>query len=133
MLFIATTPFSFRLLKVLREIFQLGSVSHIWVSPGAWGYGRVLAMHLIRAAFLIAVLALAMGACFSFNLAAAAEAEALPGGWKHADIGAVEVKGSASIVQGVFNLKGTLDTWGTNDGFHFVWRPMRSEEHTPEL
>jgi len=84
-------------------------------------------MHLIRAAFLIAVLALAMGAWFSFNLAAAAEAEALPGGWKHADIGAVEVKGSASVAQGVFHLKGTLDTWGTNDGFHFVWRPMRGD------
>ncbi len=84
-------------------------------------------MYLIRATFLIVALALATGVCFSFNLAAAAEAETLPGGWKHADIGAVEVKGSASVAQGVFNLKGTLDTWGTNDGFHFVWCPMRGD------
>ena len=39
----------------------------------------------------------------------------------------MEVKGSAALSQGVFTLKGTLDTWGTNDGFHFVWQPFRGD------
>ena len=55
----------------------------------------------------------------------AAESETLPENWKHQDIGAVEVKGGAALAQGVFTLNGTLDTWGTNDGFHFVWQPCR--------
>ncbi len=57
----------------------------------------------------------------------AAESEALTGGWKHLDIGAVAVKGSAALDGGVFTLRGTLDTWGTNDGFHFVWQPWRGD------
>ncbi len=56
--------------------------------------------------------------------AMAADAEPLAAPWKHKDIGAVEVKGGAALSDGVFTLKGTLDTWGTNDGFHFVWQPM---------
>ena len=60
-------------------------------------------------------------------MARAAEPESLFGSWKHQDIGAVEVKGSASFNQGVFTLQGTLDTWGTNDGFHFVWQPFRGD------
>src|SRR5438876_8844966 len=73
-------------------------------------------------------------ACFStialltaLLIVRAAEPETLFGPWKHQDIGAVEVKGGASFEAGVFHLKGTLDTWGTNDGFHFVWRPMRGD------
>jgi regulation of enolase protein 1 (concanavalin A-like superfamily) len=57
----------------------------------------------------------------------AAESEPLSGPWKHQDIGAVEVKGSAAFAQDVFTLKGTLDTWGTNDGFHFVWQPLQGD------
>jgi hypothetical protein len=49
------------------------------------------------------------------------------GPWKHQDIGALEVKGSAAFANGVFTLMGTLDTWGTNDGFHFVWQPFRGD------
>jgi len=66
--------------------------------------------------------------CFCFNLALAAEDETLPGGWKHGDIGAVEVKGSASLAQGVFNLKGTLDTWGTMTGFTLFGAPCAGME-----
>ena len=51
----------------------------------------------------------------------------LPPPWQHQDIGAVEVKGAAGFAQGVFTLKGTLDTWGTNDGFHFVWRKFTGD------
>jgi len=47
--------------------------------------------------------------------------------WEHRDIGAVEVKGSAAFDHGVFTLRGTLDTWGTNDGFHFVYQPIRGD------
>src|SRR5437773_12495650 len=57
----------------------------------------------------------------------AAEPEALFGPWKHQDIGAVEVKGGASFNAGVYTIKGTLDTWGTNDGFHFVWQPFHGD------
>jgi hypothetical protein len=53
--------------------------------------------------------------------------DSLPSPWNHQDIGAVEVKGSASFDKSVFTIKGTLDTWGTNDGFHFVWQPFRGD------
>lgn len=56
-----------------------------------------------------------------------AKAESLPGDWKHQDVGVVEVKGGATFGGGVFTLQGTLDTWGTNDGFHFVWQPWRGD------
>jgi|ERR1043166_1330871 regulation of enolase protein 1 (concanavalin A-like superfamily) len=59
--------------------------------------------------------------------AAIAAAETLIAPWKDQDIGAAEVKGSASLDKNVFTLKGTMDTWGTNDGFHFVWRPLRGD------
>jgi len=65
-------------------------------------------------------------ALFFLSLAAlqAAGDETLFGPWRHRDVGAVEVAGSASADNGVFTVKGTLDTWGTNDGFHFVWQPL---------
>jgi regulation of enolase protein 1 (concanavalin A-like superfamily) len=37
------------------------------------------------------------------------------------------VKGGAAFRDGVFTLKGSLDTWGTNDGFQFVWQPFRGD------
>src|ERR1044071_448666 len=54
-----------------------------------------------------------------------AEKETLPRAWKHQDVGAVEVKGTAGFDRGIFTIKGTLDTWGTNDGFHFVWQQVK--------
>ena len=57
----------------------------------------------------------------------AAEPESLPAPWKHQDIGAVEVKGTAAFHDGGFTLKGSMDTWGTNDGFQFVWQPFRGD------
>ncbi|MBI5384101.1 MAG: hypothetical protein HZA90_05380 [Verrucomicrobia bacterium] len=60
-------------------------------------------------------------------LARAADSPSLPAGWQHQDIGPVEVKGNTRFESGVFTLEGTLDTWGTNDGFHFVWQPWRGD------
>src|SRR2546423_5105439 len=60
-------------------------------------------------------------------LVRAAEPESLPAPWQHQDIGAVETKGSAAFDKNVFTLKGTQDTWGTNDGFHFAWQPWRGD------
>jgi len=57
----------------------------------------------------------------------AAEGGSVPEPWKHQDVGAVEVKGDASFAKGVFTLKGTLDTWGTNDGFHFVYQSLKGD------
>lgn len=56
-----------------------------------------------------------------------AQAQSLPAPWQHQDIGAVAVKGAAAFDAGVFTVQGTLDTWGTNDGFHFVWQPWRGD------
>ena len=56
-----------------------------------------------------------------------AESENLPRPWKQQDIGAIEVKGTASFSRGIFTIKGTLDTWGTNDGFHFVWQELKGD------
>lgn len=53
--------------------------------------------------------------------------DSLPSPWKHQDVGAVQVKGDAKFGAKVFTISGTLDTWGTNDGFHFVWQPMRGD------
>jgi hypothetical protein len=60
-------------------------------------------------------------------LARAAKSESLSGPWKHQDVGSVEVQGSAMLDHEMFTLKRTLDTWGTNDGFHFVWQPLRGD------
>lgn len=56
--------------------------------------------------------------------ALASEAGALPEPWKHRDIGAVSVAGSASHSGGGFTLAGTLDIWTKADGFHFVYQPL---------
>jgi regulation of enolase protein 1 (concanavalin A-like superfamily) len=62
---------------------------------------------------------------FSTFISIGAEAQPLPRPWKHQDIGPVEMKGNASFGKGVFTIRGTLDTWGTNDGFHFVWQQFK--------
>lgn len=54
----------------------------------------------------------------------AAESPALPAPWQHQDVGAAEVKGEAAHRGGVFSVRGSLDTWGTNDGFHFTWQRL---------
>ena len=59
--------------------------------------------------------------------ASAGEPGPLPRPWEHQDIGAIEVKGAATFDNGVFTAKGTLDTWGTNDGFHFVSQPFEGD------
>src|SRR5438445_543061 len=56
-----------------------------------------------------------------------ADASELPPPWQHKDIGAVTVAGSASAADGVVTLKGTLDIWGTNDGCHFAWQPLKGD------
>lgn len=63
--------------------------------------------------------------CFGSRLVAGE----LPSPWRHQDVGAVEMKGDASYSPGdkSFTIKGTLDTWGTNDGFHFVWQPASGD------
>src|SRR4051794_36509259 len=60
-------------------------------------------------------------------VAHAAEPATLPTPWQHQDIGAVQVKGDAKFNDHVFTISGTLDTWGTNVGFHFVWQSMRGD------
>jgi hypothetical protein len=57
----------------------------------------------------------------------AADDAALSSPWKHQDVGAAEVKGSARFANGVFTLQGTRDTWGTNDGFQFVWQQWNGD------
>lgn len=61
------------------------------------------------------------------GLAFAADPPALPAPWHHQDIGAVEVKGTASESGGVFTLQGTLDLWGNADGCHFAWQPVKGD------
>src|SRR5262245_809952 len=61
------------------------------------------------------------------EVSSAAEGGSVPAPWKQQDVGAVEVKGEASFANGVFTLKGTLDTWGTNDGFHFVYQTVKGD------
>ena len=56
-----------------------------------------------------------------------APAQSLPTPWQHQDIGPVAVKGTAAFDKDVFTVQGTLDTWGTNDGFHYVWQPWRGD------
>jgi len=60
-------------------------------------------------------------------LIARANSSELPSPWKHGDIGAVTVAGDAGAADGVLTLKGTLDIWGTNDGCHFAWQPLKGD------
>ena len=53
--------------------------------------------------------------------------EALPPPWKHQDIGAAQVPGTAQHAAGVFTLQGTMDIWGSADGCHFVWQPCHGD------
>jgi regulation of enolase protein 1 (concanavalin A-like superfamily) len=77
----------------------------------------------IRSSALLSFLTI----CLAGTATSAAEPEALSGPWKHQDIGAIEVKGTAALKDGLFTISGTLDTWGTNDGFHFVWQPFHGD------
>jgi len=72
-------------------------------------------------------IAVVFGAINFVGSIAAADRPALPASWQHQDIGAVEVKGSASEATGVFTLQGTLDLWGNADGCHFAWQPHQGD------
>ena len=76
---------------------------------------------------------------------------ALPAPWQHQDIGSGQVgkavppvsvekfgknplfgkgglvAGSATLVDTVFTLQGTMDIWGPMDGGHFVWQPVQGD------
>ena len=56
-----------------------------------------------------------------------ANLDSLPVAWKHQDIGPVEATGDGSWNNGVFTLKGTLDIWGSVDGFHLAWLPIEGD------
>jgi len=66
---------------------------------------------------------LLLGLLFTTLLAA----EHLPGPWKHQDIGAATVPGTAEQADGVFTLQGTMDLWGVADGCHIAWQPLHGD------
>lgn len=53
--------------------------------------------------------------------------EALPAPWKHQDINAATVPGTAAHAAGVFTVQGTMDIWGTADGSHIAWQPLHGD------
>ncbi len=53
--------------------------------------------------------------------------EPLPAPWKHQDIGAAQVPGTAEHAAGVFTLQGTMDLWGPADGCHIAWQPLHGD------
>lgn len=53
--------------------------------------------------------------------------EPLPSPWKHQDIGAAQMPGTAARAAGVFTLQGTMDLWGPADGCHFAWQPLHGD------
>ena len=63
----------------------------------------------------------------TFTAFTALAEETLPAPWKHQDITAAKVPGTAEQTAGVFSLQGTLDIWGTADGSHLVWQPLRGD------
>jgi regulation of enolase protein 1 (concanavalin A-like superfamily) len=71
--------------------------------------------------------AVTLSCCLQAGFFQSSAADSLPVPWASQDIGAVEVKGGAAFANGVFTLKGTLDTWGTNDGFHFAWQKFTGD------
>ena len=54
-------------------------------------------------------------------------ADDLPAPWKHQDIGAAEVLGTAVQKEGVFALQGTMDLWGVADGCHLAWQAVHGD------
>jgi Tol biopolymer transport system component len=68
----------------------------------------------------------ALAFVFFTGLSALAQ-ESLPAPWKHQDIGAGEVPGTADFAGGVLTLQGTMDLWGPADGCHFAWRPLHGD------
>ena len=47
--------------------------------------------------------------------------------WKHQDIGAGQVPGTANHAAGAFTLAGTMDIWGPADGSQFAWQPLNGD------
>ena len=54
-------------------------------------------------------------------------AEEPPAPWKHQDIGAAQVPGTAEHAAGVFPEQGTMDLWGPADGCQFLWQPLHGD------
>ncbi|MGE5272146.1 MAG: PQQ-dependent sugar dehydrogenase, partial [Verrucomicrobiota bacterium] len=52
----------------------------------------------------------------------------LPAPWANADVGAVGVAGSGSIVSGTYTVKGSgSDIWNQADQFHFLYQPLSGD------
>jgi hypothetical protein len=62
-----------------------------------------------------------LGLLFTTSLLLAQEP--LPGPWKHQDIGAAKMPGTAEHAGGVFTLAGTMDLWGMADGCQIMFQP----------
>ena len=62
-----------------------------------------------------------------FSVLLSALAEEPPAPWKHQDIGAAQVPGTAEHAAGVFTLQGTMDLWGPADGCQFLWQPLHGD------
>jgi hypothetical protein len=54
-------------------------------------------------------------------------AEEPPAPWKHQDIGAAQVPGTADHAADAFTLQGTMDLWGPADGCQFLWQPLKGD------
>ena len=53
---------------------------------------------------------------------------ALPAPWQSTDVGTTGLPGSSSYAGGTFTLKGAgNDIWGTDDEFHFAYRPLSGD------
>ena len=49
----------------------------------------------------------------------------LPGPWKNADVGGVEIAGTANVYDDKFTVQGNgSDIWGSADEFHYVYQPI---------
>ena len=81
-------------------------------------------LHLFAASLFVAA---------SIAQVRAADSPALPTPWKQQDIGAAQigksaqVAGAAKHADGMFTLQGTMDVWGPEDGFHYVWQPVQGD------
>ena len=54
-------------------------------------------------------------------------ADPLPAPWKHQDIGAAEVPGTAALDGTTFTLQGSMDIWGPSDGCQIAWQPLHGD------
>lgn len=75
----------------------------------------------------------ALALCAMFLLNPAWAGAALPTGWSHADIGSVDITGTAAYdaIAGAYTIEGSGagDIAGTSDNFHFVYRTLEGDGH----